>query len=337
MVSKTTFMRPSKILSFIFLLALFAGLLQNPAEAANAKPLAVSPGKVEISGMPEQKIKSSFVLSNGGSLPVRMKLAVKNFRQSDEKGILDFYNGADILSGDTGAIDMGKVLIPEFLEIGLKPGETKQVNFIVSIPDNIKSGGYYGSILFEPANDQSVGPKNSFGGLVLLTVLGGEGQAAAGFEASDFRADKFQQKGPARFSLTIDNPGNTHINATGVVSIKNWRNKEVASFDIGSQPVYPGMERIFNWSWNKKPNFGFYRIETSIAPLGHEDQKFAGTTWFFAFPWPLLPTFFAVVGAAFLAGFIFFGRRKFFFSRFSQGKEGSQKSQNFLGRVRQIF
>jgi hypothetical protein len=329
-------MRPSNLLSSIFLLALFAGLFQIPVEAAGAKPLTVSPGKVEISGMPGQKIKSSFVLSNGGSLPVRMKLSVKNFRQSDEKGTLDFYD-SDASSGDAGVVDMEKVLIPEFLEIGLKPAETKQINFIVSIPDNIKSGGYYGAILFEPANDQSIGPKNSFGGLVLLTVLGGEGQAVAGFEASNFQADRIQQKGPARFSLAVDNSGNTHIDATGVVSIKNWRNKEIASFDIGSQPVYPGAERIFNWSWNKKPNFGFYRIEAQIAPLGHEDQKFTGTTWFFAFPWPLLPTFFTAAGAALLIGFIFFGRKKFFSSRIFHRKESSQKGQNFLGRVRQIF
>jgi hypothetical protein len=337
MVSNSTLMRPSNILSSIFLLALFAGLFQTPVEAASTKPLTVSPGKIEISGMPGQKIKSSFVLSNGGNLPVRMKLSVKNFRQSDEKGTIDFYNSADASSDDASVVDMGKVLIPEFLEIGLKPGELKQVNFIVSIPDNIKSGGYYGAILFESANDQSIGPKNSFGGLVLLTVLGGEGQAAAGFEASNFRADKIQQKGPARFSLAVNNPGNTHIDATGVISIKNWRNKEIASFDIGSQPVYPGEKRIFNWSWNKKPNFGFYRIEAQIAPLGHEDQKFSGTTWFFAFPWALLPTSLVVAGMVIVAGFLFLGRKKIFPLRFARKKRNDQKDVNFLGRARQIF
>ena len=74
-----------------------------------------------------------------------MKLFVKNYKAASKNGDIEFTDG------QTG-FEMKDWIIPEFLEINLKPFETKTINFIIRVPENAKSGGNYGAIVFEGKN-----------------------------------------------------------------------------------------------------------------------------------------------------------------------------------------
>lgn len=262
-----------------FLVAANFGLALNlsQTQAAQEKPLVVQPDKIEIYGQPGQKIKKQFTLTNRGDLAVRMKVVVKDFRVDEKNGRLEFF----IKESES----LSQWLVPEFLEISLKSFQSKEVNFIATIPENAASGGYYGAILFEPASEKAAGPKSSFGVLVLLTVVGGESQASIGAKLVDFSAPALFNNFPAKLSLTLKNSGNTHLKTQGNIKIKDWRNREIAKFKTEDLLVYPGTTRTFGWRWNKTATIGFYRAEIEMTTPGKNPQRLASKTWFIVFPW----------------------------------------------------
>lgn len=250
----------------------------SSVNAAEEKPLVVSPDKIELVARPGQKIKSQFTLINRGNIAVRMKVVAKDFKINPETGQMEFY-----LAQNNG---MTQWLIPEFLEVSLKPLQSKDIQFIVSIPKEVKSGGYFGAILFEQASQKINGPKTAFGGLVLLTIKGGEGKVYLGGKINDFSAPWLQGSFPIRFGLEVKDLGNTYFKSSGTILVKNWRGKQVANLKTDNLIVYPETSKTFFWKWTPQDlSVGFYRASVELTSQGKDPQKLTGRTWFIVFPW----------------------------------------------------
>lgn len=262
---------------FLLSAVLFSLSAADQSRAAETKSLVVQPAAIEIKGQPKDNIKKSFTIINRGDLPVRLKLVPKDFRVVDEKGTIEVYEKSDQSMKDW--------LIPEFLEIYLKPLQTKDIQFIVAIPDNASAGGHFGAITFEPADSSSLAQKGNFGILVLTTVTAPGTQVFTGGKIVNFSSAIFQEGNPIKFNLTMHDLGNTNFTTQGTITIKNWRGKEIAKFDTGQMYTYPGINRRFVWQWTNTPSFGFYRAEVSLTNSNKNSQQFSQGYWFFVFPW----------------------------------------------------
>lgn len=287
------------VLFIAFLAAgVFSPLASLTKGASADTSIVLQPSKTEVKASPGQKLSRTFSVINRSNYYVRLKLVVKDFRQASDDGRLEFY--------DEKSESAATWLIPEFLEIGLKPLSTKDISFVVSVPKDLSAGGHYGAIMFQPADapqGQAISA-NSFGELVLLTVAANDLKTTAIAKTSGFGTSPFQQGEPVDFSFKIENSGNTHFTTQGRLVVKDWLGKEVGNFDAGQLIVYPNTSRVFKWRWTETPVMGIYRANLMLSDPDYpntQKQKLIDGAWFILLPWQILVGFLAVIAALFLA------------------------------------
>jgi hypothetical protein len=251
------------------------------AQAVSDTSIVIQPSKTEVTASLDQKLARSFSIINRSNFSVNLKLVVKDYKQISSDGKLQFFDAAKEPAATW--------IIPQYVQIGLRPLETKQISFVVSVPKDFSSGGHYGAILFEPVggNANNINMSN-FGELVLLTATSNTMKTTAIVKSVNFWTGMFQQGNPVDFNFTMQNTGNTHFDAQAKLVLTNWLGKEIGNYNIGSLTVYPKTSRLFQWRWSGTPMFGIYKADVLIAN-GALNNKFTSVDgkWFILFPWPI--------------------------------------------------
>jgi hypothetical protein len=232
-----------------------------------------------ITASPGQKVSRSFSIINRSNFPLTLKIIVKDYRQVLEDGKIEFYD-AEIEPASSW-------IVPQYLQIGVQPLETKQIGFVIDVPKDFTGGGHYGAILFQSVpGTHDLGTSN-FGELVLLTVTGNDLKVAATAKTIDFSTGFFQAGNPVDFNFTMQNTGNAHFNSTGRIILKDWLGKETGNYNVGNLIVYPGTTRLFQWRWTNTPPFGLYKAEVWLSDSSSSDAalKLIDGRWFILFPW----------------------------------------------------
>ncbi|OGZ78347.1 MAG: hypothetical protein A2358_03420 [Candidatus Staskawiczbacteria bacterium RIFOXYB1_FULL_37_44] len=276
---------------FLFALLLFF-LSFSSALAASDTSVVIQPAKIEITASPDQKLSRSFSVINRSNFFVKLKLTVKDYKQVSEDGKLEFY--------DAKNEQASLWLVPQYLEIGLKPLETKTVGIVVDVPKDFSGGGHYGAILFQSVGNSENINTNNFGELVLLTVTGSNIKTSATIRSVDFSTGLIQQGKTADFNFKIKNDGNTHFDAQAKLVVKDWLGKEIGNYNIGSLTVYPKTSRLFKWRWNNTPFMGIYKAEVllSNSTVNAQFTSIDGK-WFIIFPWQMAVLFLLLALAIF--------------------------------------
>jgi hypothetical protein len=267
-------------LLFIFLPFNLSLLSPGLAMAATSSDTSVvlQPPKIMVTASPGQKISRRFSIINRSNYPLTLKLVVKDYRQISEDGKIEFY--------DAQTEPASSWIVPEYLQIGLKPLETKEIGIVINVPNDFTGGGHYGSVLFQSVEgSQSLG--DNFGELVLLTVTGNDMKVAATAKTIGFGTGIFQTGNPVDFNFKMQNVGNTHFTSQGRLVVKDWLGKEIGSYNVGNVVVYPGTSRLFRWQWTNTPSFGLYKAEVwlSDASSSNPGLKLIDGRWFILFPW----------------------------------------------------
>ena len=279
--------------------------------ATSDTSIVIQPPRIEVVASPEQKLARTFSVINRSNFTVKLKLVVKDYKQSFEDGKLEFY--------DAETEQASLWLIPQYLEIGLKPLETKDVSFV---PKDFSAGGHYGAILLQSAGSATNLNTNNFGELVLLTVTSPDSAATATAKAVNFWTGAIQQGNPVDFNFKLQNTGNTHFNANANLVLKNWAGKEIDNYNIGQLTIYPGTTRLFTWRWNGTPRIGVFRAEVMLSnPPPNQNSKIVDSTWFIIFPWPIA----LLVLFAGLITFALVKYRKYIFKKTSKWVDVAQK------------
>ena len=142
--------------SLLVLLVLIGLILVSISGLCSAKEqeikLFVAPEmfelEVERGGILEDKIK----IFNKSELPVPIETTVTNFGAQEETGTITFFEEPKKRVEEEDDISYNprkwiKIENPNFI---LDPGETEEIKFSVSIPENAEPGGHYAVALFEP-------------------------------------------------------------------------------------------------------------------------------------------------------------------------------------------
>ena len=107
-----------------------------------------------------------------------------------------------------------------------------------------------------------------------------------------FTSDKqsYDSASAVKFSTTLTNNGNVHVQPKGVITIKNIFGGQVATADVNqlSANILPGSDRIFNNVW-KDPGFklGYYTATITLN-YGNPAQTITSSTGFWIIPWMTL-------------------------------------------------
>lgn len=268
-------------LLFIFLPLVAAILFPSVSFAASDTSIVIQPSKIEVTASPDQKIARSFSIINRSNFNVILKLIVKDYKQVSEDGGLQFY--------DSKTEPANLWIVPQYLQVGLKPLETKEISFVVNVPKDFSGGGHYGAILFQPVGDTSNISTSNFGELVLLTVAGSGLKTSAIAKVVNFSTGIFQQGNTVDFSFKMQNTGNTHFDTQGKLVVKNWLGSDIGNFNIGQLTVYPNTSRVFTWRWNGTPSLGLFRVEVLLSSSASgQNLKSVGSAWFIILPWQVL-------------------------------------------------
>lgn len=177
------------------------------------------------------------------------------------------------------------------LELG--PGEKKELKVNLSVPEAADPGGHYGAVVFSKINRQEQQDKTAVGvtqKLAVLMFLNVEGQVNRFFEIEKFSPNSTLNNSlPVKFTILINNKGNTHLQPHGVISVLDtWRNKQVGKVLVNEEFLYlfPQGNKLFEVTW-ADPNplgsiwryFGRYKAVLEMKAEGASDIKSEAEFW----------------------------------------------------------
>ncbi len=266
-----------------------------PAQHANAEDpgrgFTITPPVFELKANPGDKISESISLFNNGSEDIVIASSIENLKPIGDKGQVSIVNDQDEalpslkdwITLDAGAINLGK-------------GETKNVKFDLSIPQNAEPGGHFASVMFTTTSnkpDPGTGSQLSqkVGSLIFLTVAGSAREKASvvSFEALKKILWKNQT---VDFMLKVRNSGNVYVRPRGFLIINDIFGRKVSEIEIDGKNVLPTAIREIPLQYNSKRLFGPYTATLSLV-YGSTNQNINATTGFWVIP--LIPTIIALV------------------------------------------
>lgn len=234
------------------------------APAAAQVSVEVSPLRVEMNAGPGGASTQAITLRNDASQPVRVRATLTDWDLSRD-GTPQF-DGAD-RAGRFSATSWVRVAPPEQV---IEPGATATVRFSLTVPQEVASGGYRTSILFDfGPGDGDLAPRAravSFRGRVatMLYVNVGEPLASAELMDVSIRA----QEGETQVIALLKNSGRRSLRTKGTLVVTSSNGQPVREVDLPDVPVLPESERevaIPVGGREKGPlAAGDYRIELKI-------------------------------------------------------------------------
>lgn len=294
----------SRVVFFVAMISLVAVSCISPmAHAAAPAPnggqaFSIAPPLVNLKADPGQTVKAHILLTNVSNGPMVMSAQANDFAAKDE-------------SGSPNIILNTKEVTPfslrNFIQLPqpftLAPKETRTIDVPIVVPKDGEPGGHYGVIRFTGASPDVSGTgvslSASIGTLVLLQVSGNvqERASLADLYAAAPKVLTKQtlfQQGPIDFVTRVSNDGNTHIQPSGTLTIKNMIGKQVASLRINGDPknakdepknILPGSVRRFQVTLTKKWMFGRY---TAHLDLSYDNKRLTANKSFWVIPYAIV-------------------------------------------------
>ena len=157
----------------------------------------------------------------------------------------------------------------------LAPGDTKEVNVAISVPETVEPGGHYAALLFEAipaeaAPGLSVAVRSRIASIFYLTIPGTtEADVFADADIVSLTLPGFAHGGPIETGVLVRNTGNVHLTIAARATFTGFRNRKVGEADLGQAIVLPHSERLLKGDWENTPFLD--RITASVV-IGYYDE-----------------------------------------------------------------
>jgi hypothetical protein len=157
----------------------------------------------------------------------------------------------------------------------IAPGETKELEFHVKIPDGQPTNGYYGTIFFKTSASKAdvdnaqggsvqLGVNYRVGVLVTLAVQGDEPMRTDGYVEDFSPTQKVFWGDTMGLSARLRSDGNVHYKAGGYMTIKK-NGKKFSVIEIDPEVLYPGKTRLFIKNTSFGPwDYGVYSADLNM-------------------------------------------------------------------------
>ncbi|MEK7546781.1 MAG: hypothetical protein AAB536_01220 [Patescibacteria group bacterium] len=273
----------NKFLSAIFVTLLaFAGFLPNVSRA-----LTVGPAKMEFSLDPGSVIEGKLFLMNEGGEKQTLYPSFEKFTETN--GEKQFLAGERTDLSSWFKIENG---------VPLKTGESKDVPYILKIPEDAPPGGHFAVIWWGTSP-----PDNSGGGTSIVTRAGilvylnvsGQIQETAlidKFDTAD--GSRLFSRIPDNFNIVFKNTGNVYLKPSGKIVIKNvfGITSAILSVNRYGAEILPRSQKEIRATpesagWGGF-GFGFYRAVLSLNYGGNMNKQVNGEIGFFVVTWQII-------------------------------------------------
>ena len=252
------------IISLLFTSFLFCGQV-----SAASNELQISPSKSKIYNLSANATENgSFIVSNVGDNDFTFKVEILPYSVSDDRYTGDFetensYN--KIASWITASAE----------KYTLKPGESTSVNYKITVPKDIPSGGQYAAIAASITSSQGYSETSDISiigraGHIVYAHLTGETRKEAALIENSIPSFFISSKIHA--DSIIENTGNIDIDATyefevfdafsGEIIYTNQKNNDT------ERRILPETKRYIVYSWDGSPQLGIFKVRQSIEIFG---------------------------------------------------------------------
>ena len=288
-----------------FLFALASVILFNFATPTRAEEIqsasdkvTVVPAKFELWGKVGETISQTIKITNEDSEDAIIALSVQGLGVTGENG--------EVTLDENYLAKPGQ--LAKWIEFDQKSAlyaakETKIINFKINIPNELKPGGQYASIVvgMDRVNRKAKEPGAS-AKVVSLLMLDVAGDYTESANVVSFKAVKNPKK-VYDFILRAENRGNSHIKPKGSIIITNIWGTKVAEVELNSENVLPQVVRKITTSWHPQKTLAGWYTATLISNYGEKnDMPLTAATGFY-----VMPVWFStiiILIAAFIAFFI---------------------------------
>jgi len=293
-----------------FLPALLLCFAAAPAHAQNALSVTVTPPLFQLTIGPGESWTSSVKVVNNNAYPVTYYAQVMDMQAQGEQGMSKFIPVVDEPQDPA----LATYALARWITISSAPltvpaGQSEDVPFTVTIPQNAEPGGHYAAILIGTAPQGTSTPGTSMkvqsyvSSLLFVEV---KGDVTESGRIREFSTDQsFYQSPNVDFTLRFENTGNTHLQPQGDITIYNMWGKERGQVLINQDTMFgnvlPQSIRRFQFSWQGTSDpfdIGLYSADVTLTFGSEAKHNVSAKVYFWVVP--VVPV---ILG---LGGFILF-------------------------------
>ncbi len=229
------------------------------ADSPPSKILTITPTTVKPTINPGSSTRGNFQIINQGSQAYSAYIYSAPYSVQGEAYTPDFAP----LPGHSNIADWLKFTAAKAT---VKPGQTLDVPYTVTVPVGTQPGGYYAVAFVETQtgkSKQGVIINERVGEIFYITVAGHVKNAGKLLSW----ASPFLQKPPLTAALRLENDGGIHYVSDIHISVQDILGH--SKYDLTTQKVIlPQTIRHIPVSWDAAPPFGLFKVTGTITVLG---------------------------------------------------------------------
>jgi|GEM_PF-2838618 len=287
---------------------------QDSEFSLEAKDQEKAEKQTEINSVPDLMI-SPVVIDDKAKARDILKKIIKISNNTDRKLIL--YPSVNNINPNTGKEEFKQAFnagdradsLANWIEISrgsleLKPGEEKNISFIIRVNLNAVPGNYHAQISFsEGSTRQEAEAKEKKASLMVnLEVLE---DIKEELQLGKFITDRIFFSGDdVLFKYDLENIGNKEVTPEGEIRIYNRKGEEVATINANKDNKIFGKDKLGQLAsvWNAGSGFGRYKAFLNLSYGENRKGTIQDTVFFWVVPWKLI---LGIFGASFLAVIFF--------------------------------
>lgn len=277
----------------LFITTLMASLLPMATSASNQNTLKVSPVRTDIEIQPGGSKTVQTTVSNLTNEPLTLRPVNNDFISGDESGtpalILD--------ENEFAPTHSLKRFMQPIQNFTVPAGESKTVEVVISVPQDVQAGGYFGAVRFEPVSPEGGGQVNmsaSAASIILLTV---PGDMVERLVLSEFNIQQngktntiFHSADNIEAAFRFENKGNAQVGPFGKISVTKG-NDIVYEYDFNPNSprdmILPDSARRWGAPLTNLGSFGRYTVNGTLT-YGQQNKTIEVNQSFWIIPWNVI-------------------------------------------------
>lgn len=248
----------------------------------------ISPARQELALSAGQTKIFNLKINNQSSKPEHFSLSIKDIYPAQD-GVGFTFDSNTPPPEQTYLFSRLNFSYPK--RITVSPGATEFVPIEIIVPETWPTLSLHGliNLTLDQSGSAGTAKLNTSAGAIVLVRLAGPIKESGQL----LRFNSFQHWLSApealRLQIAYQNNGNVYLNPYGLITIKNWRGREIQNTYVDPWFVLPGAIRNREMlirpqasSWRP----GFYRVKL-VLNLGFDNQLSYGSSYFVVLPPPL--------------------------------------------------
>ena len=279
----------------VFLSLVFSIFIIRPALAENST-ITISPNLDKFEFETNEEIKRELKIKNGNEENSTIVVFAAPYNIKNENYDIDFSADSAEPSSEICASIIFKDVDNKYknqLSLELNPNEEKTIKYKINFENSINSEqrcAIFAQKTIEKTIEKTLDQNSETRTYRVVSLV------LASPKNSESKTEIKNQTSPSGFyngdlysELSLENTGKKHSEIETTFRVKSLFNKTL--YEVSNKNlIFPEKPRTINLKWDKSPNFGLYKLETTVS-IGGETAENTSIVFLLPFPPELLPIF----------------------------------------------